>query len=169
MPMSLDLDKTVLEVKVEVRKNLVLEGKNILVGIIDSGIDYTHPDFRNPDGSSRILYLWDQNQKLDVLPQSAHGHDPPRPFNYGREYKKQEIETAFKSADPFVLVPQRDILGHGTHVAGIIAGNGHASSGRYVGMAPASNILFVKYWLKKEIGDSNTLIDALTSLIGLLP
>ena len=61
-----------------------LTGKGILIGIVDSGVDYFHPDFRNADGSSRILRLWDQ---------SIPGK-PPQGYVTGTEYTKEEIDEA---------------------------------------------------------------------------
>ena len=111
-----------------------LSGKGVLVGIIDSGIDYMHPDFRNPDGSSRILYLWDQS-----LPGV-----PPAGFNSGRLFTKADLDQAIQSDSPYALVPSRDTLGHGTAVAAIAAGNGRASEGQEAGAASDAELLVVK-------------------------
>lgn len=82
---------------------LPLRGAGVLVGIIDEGIDYTHPDFRHADGSSRILCLWDQN-----APSAISGGVP-----YGRAYTKFELDVALSGWVP----PQHgDPGGHGTHV-----------------------------------------------------
>lgn len=110
-----------------------LFGRGILVACIDSGVDYRHPDFRNPDGSSRILRLWDQ-----TLP----GGPPPAGYRTGTEYTKEQLDAALASDDG--SVPSRDVSGHGTAVLGIAAGNGQASGGVYRGVAPESTLLVVK-------------------------
>lgn len=120
------------------RRNQNLKGEGILVAVLDSGIDYTHPDFRNPDGTTRILALWDQT--------IAAG---PAPYEYGigTEYSKETIDEALLQSQPAErerICPSRDISGHGTHVTGIAAGNGRASEGRYTGSAPQSDLLIVK-------------------------
>ena len=88
-----------------------LRGKGTIIGIIDSGIDYTHPDFRNEDGTSRILYIWDQ---------TAVGK-PPIGFRSGIEYNNNEINSALINTQPFNIIPQMDIIGHGTAVSGVAA------------------------------------------------
>ncbi len=95
-------------------KARALFGQGILVAVIDSGADYTHPDFRNPDGTTRILAIWDQ---------SVAGN-PPEGYMLGTEYTKAEIDEALQSGQ---YLPTRDISGHGTEVLGIAAGNGRAS------------------------------------------
>lgn len=102
-----------------------LSGRGIFVAIIDSGIDYFHPDFRNADGSSRIAWL----------------------FADGKEYSKAQIDQALAAEDctsALSLVPVTDPSGHGTHVAGIAAGNGRASGGRNRGVAYESPLIVVK-------------------------
>jgi subtilisin family serine protease len=89
-------------VGVELRRT----GAGVLVGVIDTGIDLTHPDFKRADGSSRVVAVWDQD---------AVAQNPPQPFNYGRFCDSQEINRG--QCD---IV---DAVGHGTHVAGIAAGN----------------------------------------------
>lgn len=111
-----------------------LSGKDVLVGVVDSGIDYTHPDFRNPDGSTRILFLWDQ---------SLEG-SPPEGFRNGQLYTKEDIDKALASNDPYAIVPSRDTVGHGTAVTGIIAGNGASSGGVQKGAAPQASLVIVK-------------------------
>ena len=112
------------------RAPLGLSGKGVLLAIIDSGIDYTHPDFRNADGSTRLLALWDQ---------TAEG-TPPKGYRIGSEFTQEELNQSLRENQ----VLSRDLSGHGTAVAGIAAGNGRASSGRYRGVAPESELLVVK-------------------------
>lgn len=117
-------------------------GRGVIVGIIDNGIDFTHPDFRNPDGSSRILYLWDQS----LMPIGSE-HSPPE-FGYGVEYTKDQIDAVLAGRVARSHVRHQDNAGHGTHVAGIAAGNGQGTgdgrpAGTYVGMAPEADIIFV--------------------------
>ena len=114
--------------------SLGLRGAGTAVAIIDSGIDYAHPDFRNPDGTTRIHYLWDQT--IDGA--------PPAGFKHGSVYTAEQINAALEAPDPFAVVPSRDTVGHGTAVAGIAAGNGRASDGRETGVAPESNLLVVR-------------------------
>lgn len=119
-----------------------LTGKGILMGIVDSGIDYFHQDFRNEDGSSRILALWDQ---------SIPGR-PPRGYATGTEYTKEEIDEALALGENQGrrLVPSVDTSGHGTAVLGIAAGNGRASEGLNRGVAYESDLLVVKMGIPRE-------------------
>lgn len=115
----------------------MLNGKGILVAVIDSGVDYFHPDFQNEDGSTRILNIWDQ---------TGQGN-PPKGFKEGTEYSREQINAALQAENKEEgrkIVPVRDVSGHGTQVLGIAAGNGRASNGRYRGVAWASDILVVK-------------------------
>ncbi len=115
-----------------------LRGKGVIVAIIDSGIDFTHKDFINDDGTSRILYIWDQ---------SADG-TPPKGFTSGSEYTNEEINLALQNAFPYQVIPIIDINGHGTAVAGIAAGNGRSSNGENRGVAPEADIIVVKIGLR---------------------
>lgn len=119
-----------------------LTGKGILVGIVDSGVDYFHPDFRNEDGSTRILRLWDQ---------SVAGN-PPENYVSGTEYTKEEIDEALAlgETEGRRLVPSGDFSGHGTAVLGIAAGNGRASEGVKRGVAYRSDLLVVKMGNPRE-------------------
>lgn len=126
-----------------------LTGKGILVACVDSGIDYSHPDFRNQDGTTRILRLWDQ---------SISGN-PPKGYVIGTEYTSEQINTALAAetkAERERIVPSRDLSGHGTGVMGIAAGNGRASDGVYRGVAYESDLIVVKLGVSREEGFPRT-------------
>lgn len=119
--------------------NRPLTGRGVLVAVIDSGIDYFHDDFRNEDGSTRIVKLWDQS--LD------------------RVFTEDEINEALKTGsreEAGRLVPSVDISGHGTAVASIAAGNGRESNGQYRGVAFESPLLVVKLGVPQEGGFPRT-------------
>ena len=100
-----------------------LSGAGVLVAVIDSGVDYFHPDFRTEDGRTRIVALWDQS--------SSSGHAPDG-FLQGCEYTQEQIDAALATGSReqgYALVPEQDLSGHGTAVLGIAAGNGRASGG----------------------------------------
>lgn len=122
-----------------------LSGRGVLMGIVDSGVDYRHPDFCNEDGSSRILRLWDQ---------SARGTEgsPPEGYFLGAEYTKEDIDRALAlpENEGNLIVPQQDLSRHGTSVLGIAAGNGRASGGVYRGVAYESGIIAVKLGTPRE-------------------
>lgn len=132
------IDTTSLEaagiLAVQFQPYLSLSGKGVLVGFLDSGIDYTHPAFRNENGTTRILRIWDQ---------TIQDGTPPARLNYGSEYTDEMINSALFSPDPFQIVPSRDETGHGTAVAGIACGSPD-SGADFTGAAPESSILFVK-------------------------
>ena len=101
-----------------------LNGKGTIVGFLDTGIDYTHPAFINADGTTRIEYIYD--------------------FSLGGAvYSKAQITEALHTENPYDIVPSRDDVGHGTHVAGIACAGGNISS-KYYGVAPESSIIMVK-------------------------
>jgi subtilisin family serine protease len=114
--------------------DLNLTGKGVFIGIVDSGIDISHPDFRNADGTTRIFRLWDQDAKEE---------NPPYYYERGREYTDEELNELLLSKDN-EKIRQLESTGHGTAVAGIVAGNGNASDKKYAGMAPESELLVVK-------------------------
>lgn len=120
---------------------LSLYGQGILIAIIDSGIDYANADFRNEDGSTRIRYLWDQSLN------PADGERAPEGYGVGVEYTKEQIDEALNAqtvSEQRRLVRSQDISGHGTAVAGVAAGNGSNSGGRYAGVATQSELIVVK-------------------------
>lgn len=123
------------------REPLALTGRGVITAVIDSGIDYFHRDFRNRNGSTRILDIWDQTLT------AGEGERIPEGFRRGVEYTREEINRALDAGsreEGLRIVRSRDTSGHGTHVAGIAAGNGNESNGRYQGVAPESDLLIVK-------------------------
>lgn len=120
-----------------------LTGKGTLVAVIDSGIDYTHPDFQNPNNTTRIFALWDQTIPASTIDGAA----PPPRYPFGTLFTQERINEALQASDPqvrYALCPSQDISGHGTHVTGIAAGNGRASDGIYRGVAYEAELLIVK-------------------------
>ncbi len=134
-----------------------LQGDGVLIGIIDSGISYRHPDFLSPDGGSRIVSLWDQ---------SAAAGSPPSGFLHGAEYDRALINRALRipTQEAYALLPHEDSVGHGTAVAGIAAGNGSASAGRYTGIAPKADLLVVTLGVPDYHGYPISTIDILFGL-----
>ncbi len=121
--------------------SLGLSGRGTLIAVIDSGIDYMHPDFMNPNGTTRIVSLWDQT----IIPRDDWR--PPGNYRRGVEFSAEQINLALEQPTPaqaYEICPSRDITGHGTHVAGIAAGNGRASGGQYRGIAYNCELLIVK-------------------------
>ncbi|MCY6370024.1 S8 family peptidase [Clostridium ganghwense] len=101
-----------------------LTGEGVLVGFIDSGIDYLHPAFKNEAGDTRIEYIYDLSQG-------------------GKVWNKNDINRAINSPNPYSIVSQEDFIGHGTHVAGIACGGGNINK-RYYGTAYKASIAMVK-------------------------
>lgn len=103
--------------------NYNLTGEGILVGFLDTGIDYTHNAFKDDEGNTRIEYIYD--------------------IENGVVYDRNKINEALKSEDPFSIVPETDLSGHGTHVAGIACAGGNINFDNY-GVAYKSSIAMVK-------------------------
>ena len=110
---------------------LGLKGKGVLLGFLDTGIDYTQEIFRNSDGTSRIQYLYDQTLT----------GSPPEGFYMGVEFNNTQINEALRSQDPSSLIPQTDTVGHGTFLASVAAGSETAT---FIGAAPESELVVVK-------------------------
>lgn len=120
--------------QVQYYPSLELMGEGIMVGFIDTGIDYTIDVFRNLDGTTRIAGIWDQTIQTGNLPEG---------FGYGSAYTEEEINEALKSETPIELVPTEDAEGHGTYLASIACGSGNEEN-RFLGAAPESTIAMVK-------------------------
>ncbi len=120
--------------RVQTQRNLELFGSGILIGFVDSGIHYENNAFRNTDGSSRIVAIWDQTIDTDARPQG---------FIYGTEYTKEEIDFALQQENPRDYVPQTDEIGHGTMLASIAAGSEDLERD-FIGAAPYADIAVVK-------------------------
>lgn len=139
-----------------------LYGTGVLIAFLDSGIDYAHPDFRNPDGTTRIVALWDQTIPTEPTSERVEEHDgdgPPEGFLFGVVYDRDRINLALQQRtrqEQLKIVPSVDVSGHGTHVAGIACGNGRASDGRYMGVAPEASLLVVKLGEGGRIGFPKT-------------
>jgi len=124
---------------------LQLRGSGVLIGIIDTGIDYRHEAFIKSDKTSKVYSIWDQT----IDSQSSQ----PQGFNYGTEYTQLQINTALASPDPLSVVPSTDENGHGTFLAGIAAGNRNESE-KFSGVVPDAEIVVVKLKpAKKNIRD----------------
>lgn len=114
-----------------------LTGAGVLIGLVDSGVDIYHRDFRNADGTTRIEALWDQTLTSESVM-------PPAGYYIGSYYTKTMIDNILARPVPPSAVPGADLSGHGTAVLGIAAGNGSQSGGQYAGVAPESGIIAVK-------------------------
>ncbi|MCD8223692.1 MAG: S8 family peptidase [Clostridiales bacterium] len=109
------------------RPVLNADGHGVLLGIIDTGIDYTSPLFIRADGQSRILELWDQTLPTDQA-----------------TFTQEAITAALRAEDPYGLVPSQDTNGHGTFMAGIAAGSRLETPVSFVGAAPETLLGIVK-------------------------
>lgn len=113
---------------------LGLRGENVIIGFIDTGIDYRHPAFRYSNGESRIVRIWDQSVQSGMTPEG---------IDYGSEYTKEMIDEALGSENPLQLVPSIDTNGHGTFLAGVAAGSVDEEND-FTGVAPSAQIAVVK-------------------------
>lgn len=119
------------------------KGDGVVLGIIDTGIDYKHPDFQDNTGKTRIKFLWDQ-----TLPDSV----PPLPYNYGQEWTSADIDNGKATAH---IATAESSYGHGTHVSSVATGNGLAMN-KFAGVAPNADIIFAAI----DLNASNSILDA---------
>lgn len=141
------LDETALEVsgitKMQNLPGLSLKGNGVLIGFIDTGIDYENNLFRFSDGSSRIYRIWDQ---------TIRGGQKPSGFIYGAEYTREQINEALRQENEEVrraMVPSMDENGHGTFLAGVTCG-GEDVAHEFIGAAPYADIAVVKLKQAKQ-------------------
>lgn len=113
---------------------LDLQGSGVLIGFVDTGIDYQNSIFRNLDGSTRIVSIWDQ---------TIQDGTPPEGLLYGTEYTTEQIDEALRSESPLEIVPSRDENGHGTFLVSLAAG-GASEENQFLGAAPDAQIAVVK-------------------------
>ncbi len=111
-----------------------LLGQGVMIGVVDTGIDYQHPAFINRDRTSRIVSIWDQ---------TIQDGEPPTGFTFGTEYTRAAINNALQYAEPLAAVPTTDDTGHGTAIASIIAGSPNEEQS-FSGVVPNSNLIVVK-------------------------
>jgi subtilisin family serine protease len=127
-----------------------LTGKGVIVGLIDTGIDWRHPDFLREDGTTRVLYLWDMGDSSWKTSGGEIGSAPPElgdaKLQVGTLYTQEQINAALKGRG---TVNSTDSFGHGTACAGTAAGNGRATrngvpAGIYTGVAPEADLIVIK-------------------------
>ncbi|WP_243276109.1 S8 family peptidase [Faecalicatena contorta] len=114
--------------------HLALYGHGVLVGLVDTGIDYRHPAFLTREGNSRIYSIWDQEDQNGISPEG---------FGYGTEYTNEDLNLALQSEYPLSIVPCQDTNGHGTAIASIIAGN-VMDSASFRGIVTEAELIVVK-------------------------
>ena len=114
-----------------------LTGNGVIVGFIETGIDYTNDIFKNDTGRTRILSIWDQSDQSGTHPQG---------IEFGSEYTREDIDRALQSENPYSIVPTKDTQGHGTFMAGVACGSEDVEN-NFIGAANESQIAVVK--LKK--------------------
>jgi subtilisin family serine protease/outer membrane protein OmpA-like peptidoglycan-associated protein len=143
-------------------EGLAQTGRGVVVGVVDWGFDFAHPAFRNPDGTTRIVALWDQR--------ASKKPGAPMPFAYGMLHTREAIDAALRARDPYAALGYHpaDADGgtgsHGTHVAAIAAGSG--GPGLPAGVAPGAELVLVHNapWgedTSQKLGDSVTVLEAL--------
>lgn len=120
---------------------LSLTGSGVVIAFVDTGIRYDLDIFKNSDGTSRILAIWDQ---------TIQSGEPPEGFLYGSEYTQEMINEAIASERPYDMIPSRDEIGHGTKMASVAAGSILSQNGMFRGAAPDASIVVVKLKQAKQ-------------------
>src|SRR5215203_594795 len=134
-----------------------INGAGVVIGIVDYGCDFVHPNFRNADGNTRLRFLWDQGTGLAT-------QISPSGFPYGREFTEQALNEALDSVDPYQsLAYDPGGASHGTHVMDIAGGNGAATQAP--GVAPGTDLILVHLSSddtpeEENFGNSRQLLDA---------
>jgi len=126
-----------------------LTGKGVIVGVIDTGIDFKHGDFLKPDGTTRIIEIWDMMDDSWTTSNGTIGSAPPMKLKdkeIGTLYTRAQINDAIAGK---ITIPEVDEVGHGTACAGTAAGNGAATgndvpAGTYTGVAPEADLIIVR-------------------------
>lgn len=114
---------------------LSLKGQGVIVALIDTGIDYTLPVFKNTAGNTRILAVWDQTIQDGI---------PPEGYEYGTLYTRDAVNAALRTERPLESVPTEDTNGHGTAMASVAAGSSLDNGNTFLGAAPEADIVVVK-------------------------
>ena len=119
--------------------SLLSTGKGSIIGIADTGIDYTNPLFRTSDGATRILGIWDQTLDSDEPLPEIDGYQPL----YGSVFSQEQINAALNAQDPYEIVPSKDTDGHGTFMAGVAAGSRVTRPAPFFGAAPDASLSLI--------------------------
>ncbi|MBP3676781.1 MAG: S8 family peptidase, partial [Agathobacter sp.] len=147
------MDSTSLDVSgilaIQNQPNLALKGEGILIGIVDTGIDYAIPLFQDEAGNTRIVSIWDQTATPDdsqsnqtVATEWLHATQEFG-LQYGVEYSREQINEALNSEAPLTLVQETDTNGHGTYMASVAAASADPGND-FIGAAPLSELVIVK-------------------------
>ena len=133
-------------------------GRGVIVAVMDSGLDFRHLDFRNPDGTSRVLAAWDQTDAAGLGAGCGSG------VTFGRCWTKDDLDADLAGGPTAGL---SDAYSHGTAVAGTAAGNGRATangvpSGTYAGVAPEADLIIVKAFNSQGVWTGGDVPAALT-------
>lgn len=113
---------------------LKLLGENVMIGFVDTGINYSNPIFFDSEGKTRIVGIWDQTIQTGT---------PPEGLEYGSAYTEEEINRALRAENPLDIVPSEDLHGHGTFLASVATGGADLEQ-QFLGAAPAASIAVVK-------------------------